>query len=680
MVDNVKYLRKFIYVLILCVVPFILYHSTLDDPFQFDDYNYIVNNQSIRDIQNVPAIYKSVLTYPSRFITFYSFALNHHIHKLDVTGYHMVNLFIHIFVGLILFDLFFLLLSISGFQPNGKSLSYRHSVKKRLFYIRDVVSIRRYREFIAFLAALFFVVHPLQTQAVSYITQRCASLAVMFYVLSIYFFIKGRLYRADILHRTIKGGYFIFSFLCAVTAMFTKEISITLPLIILLVEWLIIRSISPERSESRQKHNFILLIKSIVLLLIFFIVPMIYTLNISEMLFNPLPSASHAGDILTFDTYIMTQARVWIVFLKLFIWPLNQNLDYDFSMSTGLLSPPATIICMFILAGFLISAFKIKLTHRVIAFGIFWFFITLLANLVPRQNVIFEHKMYLVSIGLCISAVLILYRLIKKFRIFSIVMLALIFSLSMLTIERNKVWGSGVSLWEDVVLKSPFKARPKFHLGSAYLQQGQLEKSLYYFNETLKINPEDAFAYLNRGYINSLRKKNSLAMQDYNKAIELKQDYAIAYGNRGYIYKQLEKYDLALADYNKALDMNPQLINIYINRGIIHKIKGDYVRAIADYNKALNFDPENIHALGNRGFAFRRQGELDSALNDFNRVLMIEPDLELILCMRGLAFLEKKQYDFAMEDFSKALQINPLNTWAQDRYNQAFKNFQIIIK
>ena len=206
--------RKYLFALLLIILMgSFSYSNTLNDSFHFDDFTFIIENPDIRNIGDMSSIFTTVLPQSSRFITFLSFAINYRIHGLDVFGYHLTNLIIHL-ISAVLVWWFVLLLC----KCPKIDLDYSDE---------DAV-------LLALFTALVFVVHPVQTQAISYISQRFASLATLFYLACVCFFIKARL---DLKVKKLNGIiFFALSATAMMLAMFTKEIAITLPIIILIID------------------------------------------------------------------------------------------------------------------------------------------------------------------------------------------------------------------------------------------------------------------------------------------------------------------------------------------------------------------------------------------------------------------------------------------------------------
>ena len=190
------------------------------------------------------------------------------------------------------------------------------------------------------------------------------------------------------------------------------------------------------------------------------------------------PSESHDGDMITGGKYVLTQMRVFLTFLRLLILPVNQNVDYDYPLSTGLLNPPLTLVGLCLIGFIVFLIFRLRKQWPLIAFGLAWILITFSINTAPRVNVIFEHKLYLISFGFFLATVCALSTIIKDRKILFGLLITLIAVLSLVSYKRNQVWKNELTLWNDVVGKSPHKARAYLSRGFAYFNQGKFVRGL----------------------------------------------------------------------------------------------------------------------------------------------------------------------------------------------------------
>jgi protein O-mannosyl-transferase len=515
---------------LLIIIGTAAYSNTFHSPFIFDDNKVITNNLDIENLSNLRAIFNFM---PTRFITDLSLAINYHFNRLDVFGYHIFNLLVHLFAAIMVWWLTILTLNTPALKD--KKIS-NHSVT------------------IAFFAGLVFVSHPLQTQGVTYTCQRAASLATLFYVSSLVFYVKSRLlqYEEDKSH--IQFSYYTLSFIALILAMFSKEMTITLPFMILLYEWCFFREKGIDR-----KH----VIPFFVTLII---IPI--TMAVTKFVnFEEMRLMRETSPGILPSNYFLTQFRVIVTYIRLLFIPVNQNLDYDYSISTTLFNMP-TLFSLILLAIILITALRIFRRYRLISFGIFWFFLTLLpeSSIIPIQDVIFEHRLYLPMVGYAIFLVSTVYYIFENKGIKSIIIILSIvgISYSILTYNRNFIWKDGVTFWDDVIRKSPNIARPYNERGSVYCNKGNIDQAISDYNKAIEINPRHAAAYNNRG-VAYLNKGNFVqVISDCNKAIEINPRHAAAYENRAIAYFQKQQYINSWEDVHAAeaigSKVNPEFI------------------------------------------------------------------------------------------------------------------------
>ena len=224
-----------------------------------------------------------------------------------------------------------------------------------------------------------------------------------------------------------------------------------------------------------------------------------------------------------------------------------------------------------------------------ISFGIFWFFLTLSveSGIIPISDLIFEHRTYLPSFGFFLvlsSGVFLL--LWDNYRYLAVCIFVMIIgSYSIMAFERNKVWKDDLTLWNDVVLKSPDKARPLTNRGIAYGNLGQWDKAIADYSKAIGINPGYFEAVLNQGYAYANLEQWEKAITDYSRAIEIDAESAFAFSNRGIAYGHLGQYEKAMEDCSKTIEIDPDYLKAYFNRGVIYGNLGKWEKAIADYSR-----------------------------------------------------------------------------------------------
>jgi len=364
--------------LLIAILTFLVYSNTFHASFHFDDTPSIVENYTIRNLNNVPGMLIN-----NRGIATATFAINYAIGGLNVVGYHIVNLAIHITNSILVYFLIFLTLA--------RIESLRGNAKK-----------------IALYTALLFAAHPIQTQAVTYVVQRMETLASMFMLIGLLLLIKGaetsKTSARVLLYGAVAASYWL--------GFYSKEIAITLPAVLFLYDYCFLSGGGNQKVTARLPLYLVL-----IAMLAFFA-----TRTLTGLQETPGGSAGFNVQSITAKEYMLTQFNVLIYYITLLFVPINQNLDYDFPVSKGLFEVPlvkegtvlnipipppiVSLIILMVIIGFAIYLFthySSRITHhgRLIAFFILWFFIILspTSSFIPIIDVIFEHRLYLASAG-----------------------------------------------------------------------------------------------------------------------------------------------------------------------------------------------------------------------------------------------------------------------------------------
>lgn len=544
--------------LILIVAGFIIYSNTLNVPFYFDDYDSIIDNPAIKNLNSFfhyNGIYDLMHT---RFFSYLTFALNFHFSGLNVTGYHITNILIHLCSSL------FVLLLVKEIL-NSSAIKDEFTGKEKFF--------------IAALSASIFLFHPVQTQAVTYLVQRMSSLAALFYIASIYFYLRGRnLYNAESSNSVkIKSLFhFILAVISFFLSLFSKEIAATIPLAIILTELLFIRN-------RKGKINWYI-ISSISAVLIAAAVT-IFSLGALPIEADNTPR----------QVYLFTQIDVMFTYFRLLFFPFSQNIDYDFPLQSSLLNAALMIKLLLLLALIIFAVLQYK-KNKLITFGIFWFFITISveSSIIPIRDVINEHRLYLPMPGfsLIISFLLVvLSRRLGNLKIAQLFSTVLIAVLVILTFNRNELWKDPGQMWSDVISKSPFKARPYLARGSFYLRDNQPDPAISDFLKVIELDKKEFRAYDNIGYAYQSKNLYGEAIKYHDIAIKMNPSSALSFNNRGVCLLYLGEWDKAVPDFEKAASLNSNYTDAFFNLGYVFYLKKEYDKSNRYFSRALSINP-----------------------------------------------------------------------------------------
>jgi len=610
------------------IVVFGIYSRTFESPFVFDDLARIKENPTIRLTQLsfkeiVKAGFKSSKTRPVAFI---SFALNYYFNQYDPAGYHIVNLCIHILAGFFLFLFIKSTLKIPGL--------------KNRFSHPDLIALG---------AALIWLVHPVQTQSVTYIVQRMNSMASLLFVVSFWFYAKGRLVE----NGSRKWLWYIGATLAWLVSLGCKQITVTLPFLVLLYEWYFFQDLSQDWLKRSLKWAL-----PIIALLV--LIALIYT-N-----FSPLEKISRLKDFanneFTISERALTQLRVVVYYISLLLYPhpSRLNLDYDFPLSYSLINPLTTLPAQVLILGLIALGCFLAKNQRLMSFCIFWF----LGNLVVESSVIplaiiFEYRLYLPSMLIGLAAVDLLNRYLNSQLLIAGICAVLITIFSYWTFQRNEVWRDAVTLWTDCVEKSPNKARPHTNLGEALLYQKRYDEALTNLLKAIQLDPNYIEARLNLGYLYGKQGKTDKAIEQYHKAIQIDPNYAKAYNNLGVALSKLDKTDEAISNYQKALQIDPELSDAHMNMGVALAAQNKNDAAIEYFNKALQLNPNLARAQFLLGDALLKRGQTERGIHHIEIALQIDPEYAEAHNNLGGELLHQGKINEALEHLNRSLSINP---------------------
>jgi tetratricopeptide (TPR) repeat protein len=287
--------------------------------------------------------------------------------------------------------------------------------------------------------------------------------------------------------------------------------------------------------------------------------------------------------------YLFTQFRVIVTYLRLLVLPVNQNLDYDYPVFTTFFTPPVFLSFLLLAALFALALYlwfssrREPRASRLISFGIFWFFLTLAveSSLIRITDVIFEHRLYLPSIGLAVSVAVGLLLVSKKTasrfgsRLPLVAASLIIVSLAAATWQRNQVWQSEVRLWEDTVRKSSGKARPWYNLGTYLADVGRPAEAIPALSRAVEINPQHADAWHNLGRALLLSGRNAEAVTPLRNAVRLKPEMENAVVNLSVALINTGNHSEAVPHLERIRQRFPNWPEVRLNLGIAYIGAGD---------------------------------------------------------------------------------------------------------
>jgi protein O-mannosyl-transferase len=608
-INNCIHWRIFILFILLILVS---YSNSFLVPFHFDDFHNITLNSKLHIDNLLPkTIYEALIHNPAGSGMFYrpvsnlSLGINWYFGKSNVTGYHIFNIVVHILTA------FFLYMTIVNLLKTPKLSSH---------YEKD-------KYFIAVLAACLWAVNPIQTQAVTYIVQRMAAMAAMFYIMGIFCYLEARFSDAWT-KRSLWSLGVVISFLLAVGS---KENAIMFPISLLLVEMVFFQNMaSPEIRKKMMILGSVALLGVLVSGAWFFL---------SSGFINNILSG-YENRTFTLTERVLTQPRIVLFYLSQIFYPIADrlSLDHDIVVSTGLFSPWTTFAAIFLNLGLISIAIWQIPKRPLLAFAILFFFINhIIESSVLALELIFEHRNYLPSFFLFLPIAAALKKAFDHYlkerhsNIMAGVLICfciiLMVMLGLGTYVRNMAWADGKTLWEDTIEKAPGRARAYQNLITSYYGKQNdsdtilklSEKSMYLHDSTR--NKAKLVSLANMAEVYSKhRNDHKKAIKLYEQILNIKPEKHDTRYRLVLAMLQLGQIDHATYHIDYLLSKN-SASDIYLNLKTLMLLhQNDPESAWIYAKKAVSVAPEDEATLLNLGTAKMKMGEYVSAEHYLRRV------------------------------------------------------------
>ncbi len=630
------------------------YWNSFNAPFVFDDLATIQRNTQVRFGE-----FGWNLISP-RSVLYKTFTFNYLLTGQEVWSYHLINFILHFLNGLLIFVIatrVFRSLSRRPL-PEGEGIS-------RIY---------------AALAAAFFLVHPVQTESVTYISSRSELLSTFFYLIGFLTFVLWPKDRVGFYCSLAVGIAYFFG-------LGSKEPVVTLPAAIFLYDYLFLSHAEFRLVFSRWRFY------------------LIYLAGASAAVVYLLIRLRGTVGGMSSWQYFLTETRVLVRYIQLMFFPVGLNLDHDFRLSSSIFEP-SVLASTGLLVALLLFGWWLRRKRPVFAFSIFWFFITMspTSSVVPIIDVIFEHRLYLPMVGVAFSFPFLVEFVYTRLRWtvprFSAVLACSAVILAALvagTLMRNYVWSDEVRLFTDVVAKSPHKERPYNNLAWAYFKRAEYDRAIAVLQQAFDKMPE------NNAELSDTLGNMYLRAGQYDKAIALfrkttrsyKDDMlAVAYNNLGvaYLYQwtdlqnrrssisneefEARKEEIlrpAAEAFSESLEVDPNMpssLDSYINV-MCYRGKGSEIERVALEKVASgkNFDLKQLNgkeklelfsALYTIGKVAFNDGDYAKANTYFERAEQVKDDVRIVYFNHGYALTMLQQDERAAEKYVNAIRIDPI--------------------
>ncbi len=555
---------KLFIIIFLALVGFGIYYSNLHNALFWDDDDWIINNPFVHSFGHLKEIFtQNILSgfglnsnYYRPFLLL-TFAFNYIIGGIKPLGYHLVSNGFHIANGILVFSILYSVL------------------KKRLP---------------AFIASLLFLIHPLQTEAVTYISGRGDPMSVFFMLLSLWLFAKRDNFlstpRSDLVYqgRTLYG---VLSVLSMILAVLSRETAILTPLLIMIFYIAFL-----------SKENFMVAVrKAFIKTLPYWVISAVYwLLRLTILNFqNTLNFYSEVNDYSSHLIYrLFTFGEVLIGYFKLIFAPIGLHMERDMPIKTSLLEWPVwlAILIVIVIVGVGILFYKkqkinnqqLTITNsRIWLFGWAWFFVALgpVSGIIPINAVMYEHWLYIPLIGfftlvgfyvdslwewlgnkkLTVGRILLVAGVVVYFSFFAVA-----------SFRRNIVWGDPIKFYQDILKYNPNTVRIINNLGNLYSARGETDKAIEEYKKAITIPNGNLFAQPHYNLGNIYRDKGDIekAIVEYKEAIKIDPSFPFAYQNLAVIYAGRGKLIEAAEMLEKVKELRPLEPRVYYNLALIY--------------------------------------------------------------------------------------------------------------
>ncbi|MBF0519833.1 MAG: tetratricopeptide repeat protein [Nitrospirae bacterium] len=664
--------KRKLQIFLIVIVCIIAYSNSINCPFTFDDA-FLEQYKSLNiDTHNLTKSLMTVL-WSQRYLPVATFALNYKLHAFKSPGYHIVNLIIHILTAILLY--WFVL------------FTFRSPKLKNTF-----------NEGTESLSALFtsaiFAVHPLSVMSVTFIVQRFTLLAAMFYILTMVLYAK---YRVVSKKEAKATRYYVFSVCTALISTRTKEVVVTLPVIIFLYEYMFFQ-------DSLKK-------KLIRCLPFFIIIPIVFNTSFKQGLLDTIgvlnvwrmasvaekvdttgngrwvtlrqnketmkalkegPAA--AMKVHTWKEHAFTQLRVTCSYMRMLVLPYKLAPIYFYPASRMFWEPAVLASLSFLIFIVFASVFMffrfnqsetpLRAVSLLVPFGMFWF----LLNILPQSAVrpadnyeIFDYRTYLPSIGFIFACVTMVFYLFgERRKRYAVLLLTFVLvAFAILTFKRNSYWETEEKLWQENISNYPLNPIPHINLANAYLSMEKYGLAIKEFRAALELDPFMVEVYNNIGDIYIKLGDKDKAEEEFRKALRVRPTFAEAHHNLGNLFLDKGLEDKAMHEYalEASLDLHPadaymSMAGIYLKKGLLNEALKSYKNAISNRNDF----PEAHFYLG---MVYDKLGNTNEALKEFQVAIKQRPGYVSAIMNIGNIYLRQGLLGDAMRQFQEVLAFKP---------------------
>jgi Flp pilus assembly protein TadD len=624
--------RKFLVAALVAVLTLAVYLPALQNGFVWDDVQYITGNSFIRSING--NLFKSAfLAFQAdnwHPLTWISHAIDYSLWGLNPVGHHLTNIILHAF------NTFLVVLLVVRLMEQRSKMQDSRSTPHSSVLTPDN---SQYTLVAAATTGLLFGLHPLHVESVAWISERKDLLCALFFLLSNMSYVKhASVPDSSATQRNVISQWFdkrhLFSLGFFALALMSKPMAVTLPVVLLILDWF------PLRTIQSPKTFWTALVEKLP----FFALTLISSLL--TVLAQKAGGAMEMMQPVPLSTRMLVGARSLIAYLGKMMVPVNLVPYYPYPERVSLLSFEY-LFSVVLVIGITLLCVVIAKRQKLWLSAWGYFVVTLLPVLGIVQvgnQAMADRYTYLPSLGPFLILGLagaVLFEKVRDSRqsgLFlktagAVAAVVLLTSLSYATIRQTGVWRNSVIFWNYVITEgfkgageSPKSATAHNNLGLAYASQGQWDRATAEFQTALRLKPDYVESHYNLGVAYASQGQLDRAISEFRTALQLKPDSAGAHNNLGIAYASQGRLDKAIEEFQTTSRLKPDDAEPHMNLGIAYASQGRLDRAIEEYQTALQLKPDNPGTHYNLGNAYASQGQLDKAIAEFQTALRLKPD------------------------------------------------------
>jgi tetratricopeptide (TPR) repeat protein len=647
----------------VCMVTLFFYFPSLSCNFIFDDLPRISKNFHLK-FYSLSKLFFADTRWLSKVLNHFTYMF----YKLNPFGYRIINLIMHLVIGFLIFTLLYLVLQ-----------------RCKNLYLQS------HAFGISFFTSSLFLLHPAQTQTVTYITQmRLEGLVVLFTFAILLFFSLATFTH----HKRKKIVFYSSALLLTCLASGTKEIIVGFPVLQRLVDWFFLAQGSYKIIIKR------LLLHGCFALTLFgsysyyrqpLIIKDALTFNIAVDNNRGNKITEHSDEKIKPYQFFISQFKVIVHYIKIFFWPFNLSFDYDITLASSFWSRDVLLpfLGLLLLVLFAFFLFLQNPTH-IFSFAVAWFFISILprASIIPSPELVCDYKTYLPSFGIFILLAIALYWMMEKaaYALITIMkqhrsyaqigvyaLACLMFlGLGFASKQRNTVWRSRLDFWKDVTSKAPNKARAFNNLAVGFAEIGDTQRAIDTYKKSLACDPTYAEPHMNLAFHYQALKNRKEALKHYKIALNLaKAAHPELYFNLGVFNFEAKDYEKSIRSLRIATRLRPYYSKAHYRLGMIHQIQNNLPQAFESYQKAIEGNLQTTELYYRHGNIGSQIGKYQQAIESFNKVISLDENYKKANFMLGSCYYHMGNFQQAARYFAHSYKREPHNNAYAYNYAQA---------